>query len=301
MAAALLLRRRTATTGLKELVEGHLGDIDAREVNTIELPGTRHRRARRPLRPLPRARRRTARRCRPTSRPTSSRAERAEEILAQGSQEQRARQRPGDRAADRRHVGPLRPVRDRGASRRRREAAHGVAVQDDVARDGHARRGAAAADAPARRSATSDGEEIVAANGRYGPYVKKGTETRSLETEEQLFTITLDEALALLAQPKQRGRGGAAPPLKELGRRPGQRQADRGEGRPLRPLRHRRRDQRQPARGRHDRGDHARAGGRARSRTAATAAPPRSASGRPGSARNRAATVLTTFRVRNRP
>jgi DNA topoisomerase-1 len=64
-----------------------------------------------------------------------------------------------------------------------------------------------------------DGEEVVASNGRYGPYVKKGAETRSIESEEQLLTITLDEALAVLAQPKQRGRrtGPAAGPLRELG------------------------------------------------------------------------------------
>jgi DNA topoisomerase-1 len=64
-----------------------------------------------------------------------------------------------------------------------------------------------------------DGEEITAQNGRYGPYVKKGTESRSLENEEQLFTVTLDEALALLAAPKTRGRrqAAAAPPLRELG------------------------------------------------------------------------------------
>jgi DNA topoisomerase I len=63
-----------------------------------------------------------------------------------------------------------------------------------------------------------DGEEIVVANGRYGPFVKKGTETRSLESEEQLLTITAEEALAVLAQPKQRrGRGQAKPPLRELG------------------------------------------------------------------------------------
>ena len=67
----------------------------------------------------------------------------------------------------------------------------------------------------------ADGEEIVAANGRYGPYVKKGSDTRSLESEEQLFTLTLDEALALLAQPKQRGRRAeAAAPLRELGADP---------------------------------------------------------------------------------
>ena len=66
-----------------------------------------------------------------------------------------------------------------------------------------------------------DGEEITAQNGRYGPYVKKGTDSRSLESEEQLFTITLDDALALLAQPKpRRGRGEAKPPLRELGADP---------------------------------------------------------------------------------
>ncbi len=60
------------------------------------------------------------------------------------------------------------------------------------------------------------GEEITAQNGRYGPYLKKGTDSRSLEREEQLFTVTLDEALALYAQPKLRGRQAAAP-LAELG------------------------------------------------------------------------------------
>jgi DNA topoisomerase-1 len=58
---------------------------------------------------------------------------------------------------------------------------------------------------------------VVAANGRYGPYVKKGSEARSLDSEEQLFTATLEDAVALLAAPKPRGRRAAAPPLKELG------------------------------------------------------------------------------------
>jgi DNA topoisomerase-1 len=62
-----------------------------------------------------------------------------------------------------------------------------------------------------------DGEEIQALNGRYGPYLKKGTDSRSLESEERLFTVTLEEALAVFAQPKQRGRRAAAAPLKELG------------------------------------------------------------------------------------
>ncbi|RAJ61745.1 DNA topoisomerase-1 [Streptomyces sp. Amel2xB2] len=64
------------------------------------------------------------------------------------------------------------------------------------------------------------GEEITAQNGRYGPYMKRGTDSRSLETEEQIFTITLDEARAIYAQPKQRGRAAAKPPLKELGTDP---------------------------------------------------------------------------------
>jgi DNA topoisomerase-1 len=67
----------------------------------------------------------------------------------------------------------------------------------------------------------ADDEEIVATNGRYGPYIKKGAETRSLESEGQLLTVTLEEALALLAQPKQRGgRAAAAPPLREFGADP---------------------------------------------------------------------------------
>ncbi|RZQ61617.1 type I DNA topoisomerase [Amycolatopsis suaedae] len=62
------------------------------------------------------------------------------------------------------------------------------------------------------------GDEITAQNGRYGPYLKKGTDSRSLETEEQLFSITLDEALKIYAEPKRRGRQAAArPPLRELG------------------------------------------------------------------------------------
>jgi DNA topoisomerase I len=62
-----------------------------------------------------------------------------------------------------------------------------------------------------------DGQDIIASGGRYGPYIKRGSDTRSLANEDQLFTLTLDEALALLAEPKQRGRAAAKPPLRELG------------------------------------------------------------------------------------
>jgi DNA topoisomerase-1 len=73
----------------------------------------------------------------------------------------------------------------------------------------------------------ADGQEIVAANGRYGPYVQKGKESRSLASEDKLFTVTLPEALAVLAQPRQfRGRAPAKPPLREFG-------TDPASGRPV--------------------------------------------------------------------
>jgi DNA topoisomerase-1 len=65
-----------------------------------------------------------------------------------------------------------------------------------------------------------DGEAVTVQNGRYGPYVKKGTDSRSLESDEQLFTLTLDQARDLFAQPKPRGRAAraaAVPPLREIG------------------------------------------------------------------------------------
>ena len=67
-----------------------------------------------------------------------------------------------------------------------------------------------------------DGVEVTVQNGRFGPYVKRGTDSRSLASEDEMFTVTLDQAKALLAEPKQRGRGRAAatPPLRELGNDP---------------------------------------------------------------------------------
>ncbi len=71
-----------------------------------------------------------------------------------------------------------------------------------------------------------DGVEITAQNGRYGPYLKKGTDSRSLESEDQIFSITVEEARAIYAQPKQHGRAAAKPPLKDLG-------IDPASGRPM--------------------------------------------------------------------
>ncbi|WP_277099594.1 type I DNA topoisomerase [Corynebacterium riegelii] len=63
----------------------------------------------------------------------------------------------------------------------------------------------------------ADGEVITAQNGRYGPYLKKGSDSRSLASEDQIFNITLEEARRIYAEPKRRGRAAAKPPLKMLG------------------------------------------------------------------------------------
>jgi DNA topoisomerase-1 len=67
----------------------------------------------------------------------------------------------------------------------------------------------------------SAGDEITVQNGRYGPYLKAGTDSRTLTSEDQLFSINLDEALEIYSKPKERRRGVAKPPLKELGVDPG--------------------------------------------------------------------------------
>jgi len=66
----------------------------------------------------------------------------------------------------------------------------------------------------------ADGEEITALNGRYGPYIRKGSDSRSLGSEDELFTVDVDTALRLFAEPKRRGRQAAAAPLRELGNDP---------------------------------------------------------------------------------
>jgi DNA topoisomerase-1 len=67
-----------------------------------------------------------------------------------------------------------------------------------------------------------DGEQVTAQNGRYGPYIKRGTDSRTIGSEPELLTISLEEAAAIFAQPKERrGRGQAAPPLREVGVDPG--------------------------------------------------------------------------------
>ncbi len=71
-----------------------------------------------------------------------------------------------------------------------------------------------------REVGISAGEVVTAQNGRYGPYLKRGSDSRSLLSEEQIFTITLEEAEEIFQQPKQRGRSLAQAPLAELGTDP---------------------------------------------------------------------------------
>jgi DNA topoisomerase I len=200
--------------GLKDLVEKQLGDIDAREINTVQLPRTDI--VVRVGKYGPYLERGEDRQTLPEGiAPDELTPERAEEILAQAGQEHILGDHPESGHPIAVRSGRYGPYvtellegdeKPRTASLLKTMSPESVTLEDAV------------------RLLTlpltlgeSDGEEVVAANGRYGPYVKKGKESRSLETEEQLFTVTLEDALALLAQPKARGRRAAAPPLKELG------------------------------------------------------------------------------------
>ncbi|MDY5589752.1 MAG: type I DNA topoisomerase [Arcanobacterium sp.] len=71
-----------------------------------------------------------------------------------------------------------------------------------------------------RELGESEGEMIMVHNGRYGPYMKRGSDSRSLSSDDQIFSITLEEAEEIFKQPKVRGRAAAKPPLAELGEDP---------------------------------------------------------------------------------
>jgi DNA topoisomerase-1 len=79
---------------------------------------------------------------------------------------------------------------------------------------------------PRQLGPAPDGEDVSVHHGRYGPYVRKGKESRSLDDETQLFSIDLDHALRLFSQPRRRGRTGSSEPLRDLG-------ADPTNGRPV--------------------------------------------------------------------
>jgi DNA topoisomerase-1 len=201
--------------GLKHLVD-NLGEIDARAVNTIpigngidlrigrygpylERDGTRQT--------LP-----------PGIAPDELTPERAEELLSQGQQQRVLGEHPDTHRAITVREGRYGPyvteeadegVKARTASLFKSMTPDSVTLEEAVQ----------LLTLP-RTLGVSDEEEVVAANGRYGPYVKKGAETRSVAGEESLLTMTLEEALALLAEPRTGGRRAAAPPLRELGADP---------------------------------------------------------------------------------
>jgi DNA topoisomerase-1 len=207
--------------GLKELVEGRLSEIDAREVNTVELPRTDI--VVRVGRYGPYLERGDQRQSLPPDlAPDELTPERAEELLAQGREERVLGTHPDTGREIVARSGRFGPYvtetlpddadeKPRTASLFRSMSLETITLEDALR----------LLQLPRVVGAGEDGEEVVARNGRYGPYVQQGKESRSLDSEEQLLTITLEDALALLAQPRQRrGRAAAKPPLKELGEDP---------------------------------------------------------------------------------
>ena len=255
--------------GLQQLVTDHLAHIDARAVNSISLPGTDI--VVRVGRYGPYLERGEDRASLPDEIvPDELTPERAEELLSQSSSERTLGVDPDTE----------RPIVVRTGR-------YGPYVTEELADESDVKPRTASLFASMDPETVTfedalrllslprtvgvdpaDAEEIVAMNGRYGPFIKKGSESRSLDTEEQLFTLTVEEALALLAQPKQRQASSGRSAAPGARRRSVVREADRRQGRPFRSLRHRRRDEREPAHGRQRRSAHARASGRVARRTA---------------------------------
>jgi DNA topoisomerase-1 len=203
--------------GLKTLVEHHLGDIDARDVNTVPLPGSDI--VVRVGRYGPYLERGDDRQTLPPDiAPDELTPERAEEILARAGREQVLGTDPETGAAivvRTGRYGPYVTELTDGDEKPRTASLLASMSPETITLDEAVR----LLTLP-RLLGEVDGEEVTATNGRYGPYVKKGKESRSLDSEDELFTITLDEALEKLAEPRRRGRRAAAPPLKELGNDP---------------------------------------------------------------------------------
>ena len=204
--------------GLHALVTDHLEGIDAREVNSIAIPGTDI--VARVGRYGPYLERGEQRASLPEDlAPDELTPERAEELLAQPSGAERTLgthpETGREIAAKDGRYGPyVTEVLPEGEDGKPRTAS----LFSSMSLDAITLDEAVELLTLPRTLPGSDGEEILVSNGRYGPFVKKGPETRSLESEEQLLTLTVDQAEAILAQPKQRrGRGAPKPPLKELG------------------------------------------------------------------------------------
>ena len=204
VADALLLRGRRRP-GLHQLVTEHLDEIDARAVNSIEIPAPDI--VVRVGRYGPYLERGEQRATSPrTPSPDELTAERAEELLAQPAGDRSLGVDPETGRAIVARTGRYGPyvteVQPEGSKEKPRTASLFKSMSPETVTLEDALK---LLSCRACSASTADGEEIVAMNGRYGPFIQKGKETRSLESEEQLFTITLDEALTVLAQPKQRG------------------------------------------------------------------------------------------------
>jgi DNA topoisomerase I len=207
--------------GLHALVTDHLEGIDARDVNSIAIPGTDI--VARVGRYGPYLERGEQRASVPDDlAPDELTPERAEELLAQPAGAERTLGRHPETgreivAKDGRYGPYVTEVLPEGEGGKPRTASLFSSMSlDTVTLD----QAVELLTLP-RVLQGADGEEILVSNGRYGPFVKKGSETRSLESEEQLLTLTVEQAEALLAQPKQRrGRAAPKPPLKELGSDP---------------------------------------------------------------------------------
>ncbi len=218
-----------ASGGLKQVVGQRLEEIDARGVNSIPLQGHRPRgQAGRSS-----ASAATARTCRPVARtgrgsaspttcaPDELTAEKVAELLLAPSSDRELGTDPESGhpvVVKAGRYGPyVTTVVPEGSKDSPRTASLFASMSPETVTLEDALK---LLTLPRTVGAAPDGEEIQALNGRYGPYLKKGSDSRSLEGEDKLFTVTLDEALAIFAQPKQRGRRAAAAPLKELGADP---------------------------------------------------------------------------------
>jgi DNA topoisomerase I len=208
------------TGGLHELVSD-LGAIDAREINSLEIGDGIVLRVGRYGPYLERDGQRAS--VPDELPPDELTIERAEELLSQPSGDRDLGTHPETGLPIVARTGRYGPyvteVLPEGAKEKPRTASLFKAMSlDTVTREDALR----LLEIPRVVGVAEDGEEVVARNGRYGPYVQKGKESRSLESEEQLFTIDLPGALALLAQPRERRgqRAAATKPLRELGTDP---------------------------------------------------------------------------------
>ncbi len=202
--------------GLHHLVTDHLDDIDARAVNSIPIPDSDA--VVRVGRYGPYLEQNGRRTSLPTDlAPDELSAEKAEELLSQpdGRSLGRSPDSGNEIVVRSGRYGPyVTEILPEGDERKPPTASLFASMSPETITLEDARR---LLTLP-RVLGTADGDEVTAQNGRYGPYVKKGSESRSLDSEEQLFTITIEEALALFAQPpRRRGRRGSTAPLRELG------------------------------------------------------------------------------------